>query len=315
ADYRSERGLLASVRLTFAVAVGVGGLWAATISARRPGWVVATCAVGTVWLALPAGYALRTDNYSPYDELVVAVFVAVFAAAAGLVSLAGPAAAASTGFAVGAAPDDAPAGVDVPVGTVGHAGPFLVDGEGRALLPHGVSLPVAQAATDDELDAWVRAGLSAVRLVVPVATDGTLPGLGEPPALDALLAAVDRYADRGFWVVVRMSPAQTGSVLTQPATVAAVAAVSTALRDAPGLIGYEVAVPGSVDETALTAAVRRNDPHHSLWRELPASIDPTATVAVAGEAAYLVSWGNGTVATTRRIAAAAEAAPMGWFYD
>lgn len=196
-----------------------------------------------------------------------------------------------------------------PAGSVGRVGSFLVDGEGRTLLLHGVSVRVTDVVAPDELDVWVREGINAVRLIVPVAADGGLAGL------DTLAATVGTYTARNLRVVVRLSPARTDAVTTQAAATAAVEQLAAALRDVADLVGFEIAVPATVDPGPLAEAVRRTDPHHLLWRELPAAFDPAATVAAAGDAAYVVTWGDARLSTARRIYAATQTATMGWFYD
>jgi hypothetical protein len=190
-------------------------------------------------------------------------------------------------------------------------------------LLHGVSLPVADVVDEATLDIWVAAGLSAVRVIVPVAVDGSFPGTagadpapgGTQPGLEELAVAVRAYTDRNLRVVVRLAPARENTVLTAAAALAAVERVATASRDVAGLVGFEIAVPATVDQVALADAVRRNDPYHLLWREVPASIDADATVAANGDAAYLVTWGDETLQTARRLYPATEAANLGWFYD
>ncbi|WP_231861202.1 MULTISPECIES: hypothetical protein [Frankia] len=217
-----------------------------------------------------------------------------------------------------------------PAGTIGHSGAYLTDGERRAVVIRGMTVPAGVTPTAADLDTWIAYGFSGVRLAVPVAAGGRFPATAGWPASDATArAAADpgldqvtgltrAFTGRGMRVVLRLVPAARGQALSGATLATGLGRLATRFRGEPGLIGYEVPAAGigaAGIGAALAEAVTAQDPDHLLWRDRPAPFDAAATVAVNDPTGYLVGWKDGSPAAVRALASAADAFGLSWFYD
>ncbi|MCK9894064.1 hypothetical protein [Frankia sp. AgB32] len=251
---------------------------------------------------------------------------ALLAAAGALASLL--AATAPPALAAPANPSTPAAGAGgTPAGTVGRVGSYLTDDQHRTVIIRGVAVPAGVTPTGQDLDAWVAAGLTGVRVAVPVASGGRFPAVaGWPlpaaggadidPGLAQAAALTHTFTGRGLRVVVRLVPAagRTASVST---LTAGLARLADRFRDEPGLLGYEVSTGAAAraGDAVLSDAVAAHDPHHLLWRQRAAPFDAAATVAVNDPTGYLTGWKDGSAAALDGLAGAADAFGLSWFYD
>nr|WP_232292190.1 hypothetical protein [Frankia sp. QA3] len=242
-------------------------------------------------------------------------------------ALAAPAPSPAVTAATAPAPGSAGSAADAaPAGTIGRSGAYLTDGERRAVVIRGMTVPAGVTPTVGDLDTWIGYGFSGVRLAVPVAADGHFPVTAGWPAPDATAPAstdpglgqveglARTFTGRGMRVVLRLVPAARGQALSSATLAAGLGRLATRFRGEPGLIGYEVPA-GAGAGAALSDAVAAQDPHHLLWRDRPAPFDAAATVAVNDPTGYLVGWKDGSPAAVRGLVAAADAFGLSWFYD
>ncbi|MBL7621620.1 hypothetical protein [Frankia sp. AgB1.8] len=207
-----------------------------------------------------------------------------------------------------------------PIGTVTRTGSFLVDGNGRMFVPHGLMMPAGVTPTATELDAWVQAGFDAAGVTVPLSAAGRFPdpATGATTNDPGLLAAgnvVRTLTNRGFVVTLRVVPVG-GATVAPTALQAALRRLAAAFRDTGGLAGYELPHAQTKDAAAVlaaSAAIAGVDPFHLLWREQAASFQPAATVAVNDPTGFLTSWPGGDAALGG-LTAAADGNTVGWLY-
>ncbi|WP_157734875.1 hypothetical protein [Pseudofrankia inefficax] len=207
-----------------------------------------------------------------------------------------------------------------PIGTVTRAGSYLVDGNGRMFVPHGLMVPAGVTPTAAELDAWVQAGFDAAGVTVPLSAAGRFPdpttgATVNDPGLVAAGNVVRALTNRGFVVALRVVPVG-GATVAPTALQAALRRLAAAFRDTGGLTGYELPHAQTKDAAAVlagSAAIAAVDPFHLLWREQPASFQPAATVAVNDPTGYLTSWPGGDAALAA-FTAAADGNTIGWLY-
>jgi hypothetical protein len=191
------------------------------------------------------------------------------------------------------------------------------------LFLHGMSLPAGTLPEAAMLDQWVADGFTAARLTVTMAPDGTFPAIGtttaggsQDPGLDELAATARVFADRGFRVVLHVSPIRPGSAVAPASLNAAIARLAATFADTGGLVGFEVDTqPAAAPLGDLFSAVRQSDPYHLLWWQDATPLDPGVRVARNDAAAYLVDWGNPTLDGVARLTHIAEVAHISWFYD
>src|SRR5262245_31973250 len=187
-------------------------------------------------------------------------------------------------MAVMAAPVPAPAPSGPPAGTVGRAARYLTDTEGRVLLLHGVSLPAGTVPEPALLERWAADGFTAARLAVELAADGTFPGSRrtagaglQDPGLDELAVEARAFTDRGFRVVLRITPRRPASTVASASLATALARLSARFAGVPGLVGFEVdPQPAASALGELFTAVRQSDPFHLLWWQDTTPLDPDA---------------------------------------
>ncbi len=214
-----------------------------------------------------------------------------------------------------------------PAATVGRFGSYLIDDQHRAVIIRGATVAAGVTPTRQDVDAWVAAGLTGVRVAVPVASGGLFPavagwpqpaagGADTDPGLAQAAALTSTFTGRGLRVVLRLVPAAgpTSSVAT---LTAGLARLADRFRDEPGLLGYEVGVTATAagGDAALSDAVAARDPHHLLWRQRPAPFDAAATVAVNDPTGYVTGWKDGSAAALAGLAGAADVFGLSWFYD
>ncbi len=148
--------------------------------------------------------AVRTAVGVPF---VLALLLAALA-----IPLASPAAALAAGSRVGAEQaGSGTAGAEVaPVGAVGHVGRWLVDADGRVLLPRGVNMvskygpldPAAAGFGDDDAQLLADSGFDVVRLGIEAYALMPEPGLIDTEYLDQIAATVDVLAAHGLLVLL-----------------------------------------------------------------------------------------------------------------
>ncbi|WP_248837238.1 hypothetical protein [Frankia sp. AgKG'84/4] len=232
-------------------------------------------------------------------------------------ALAAPAIPAPPGAGTGAAP----------AATVGRVGAYLIDDQHRAVIIRGVTVPAGVTPTSQDVDAWVAAGLTGVRVAVPVASGGLFPavagwpraaagGADTDPGLAQAAALTSAFTGRGLRVVLRLVPA-AGEVSSVATLTAGLARLADRFRDEPGLLGYEVGSTATAagGDGGLSDAVAAHDPHHLLWRQRPAPFDAAATVAVNDPTGYVTGWKDGSAAALEGLAGAADVFGLSWFYD
>jgi hypothetical protein len=187
-----------------------------------------------------------------------------------------------------------------------------------------MALPAGVTPTPADLGRWIEYGFSAVLVDVPMSYGGRFPaagvataggtGAGTDTGLDQTAALVRAMTDRGFHVVLRVVPVAGGATPPAPALIAGLGRLAGRFRGTGGLVGFEISAQAAARAPGAAGEVIRNDPFHLLWREQPAPFDGSAEVAVNDPAGYLVGWSDGAVGTVRRLAAAADAFGIGWFY-
>ncbi|WP_157488679.1 hypothetical protein [Pseudofrankia sp. DC12] len=241
----------------------------------------------------------------------------VLAASLGLAWSAAPAALAATPAAGGT---PATAG-QAPAGTVTRAGSSVVDGYGRMFVPHGLALAAGVTPTAADLDGWVKAGIDAAGVTVPLSAAGRFPDpvtgvTANDPGLAAAASVTRALTNRGFVVVLRVVPVGGATVPTSTLQ-NALRRLATAFRDTSGLIGYELPHAQTRDAAAVLAAssaIAAVDPFHQLWREQAAAFEPEAIVAVNDPTGYLISWPGSGDAALVALTAAADGNAIGWLY-